>query len=260
MNEFRIIVIGVLLNIGNPNLHCQDSTLLKETIYPAGIYTYIMLEKIALKDQYISVEKYTGNMHHFTVGWARAHEKYVYRLKFSYGFSDQIKNNNARTEITKVILNQGFLYPLKKDRKLFGKELKLFLGPSTDFIYFLNKPIVAVDGFDFSQSHAAILSIGLNADAILRISNKFHVESSLSASILSVAFRSVDSEEDDEAPAKLLTFIKGLNGTFDLKARYYIAKKLSLAAGYEFNILNISAWQPLTEAGDNLVFGLTYRF
>lgn len=195
----------------------------------------------------------------YYVGWAREHNKYVYRLNFSYGFSDQIKNNNARTEITQVFLTQGFLYPLR-DKKLFSKELNLFIGASTDFIYFLNKPVVAVDGFDFSQSHAAMLSVGLNADAILRISNKFHVESALSTSILSFAFRSVDNEEDNESPAKLLTLIKGLNSSFDLGVRYFILNKLSIKAGYEFMLLNISAWEPLTLAGDYLVVGIIYRF
>jgi hypothetical protein len=240
------------------NLSGQDD-IQTENIYPAGIYAEYSLGSMAVKDQYISKEKYTGPISQYRFGWAREHEKYIYRLRFGYGFSDQIKNNNARTRITQVFLNQGFLYPLKPVQ-LFHNDLHLLLGPSIDFMYFFNEPNIAVAGFDYSQSFAAMLSVGLNTDVVYPITQKFQIESFLSLSVLSFTFRAIDSDEDDASPAKLLTLFKGLNGTFNFGARYFIVNNLSLRVGYEFQLLTISPWDPITAASDHLVFGLTYRF
>ena len=240
------------------DLSGQD-TIQSENKYPEGIYAEYSLGRLAFKDQYISKEKYAGPIAQYRFGWAREHEKYIYRLRFSYGFSDQIKNNNARTSITQVMLNQGFLYPLKP-AQLFHKDLHIFLGPSTDFIYFFNEPDIAVAGFDYSQSFAAMLSVGLNTDVVYPITQKFQIESFLSLSVLSFTFRAVDSDEDDASPAKLLTLFKGLNGTFDFGARYFIVNNFSLRVAYEFQLLTISPWDPITAASDHLVFGLTYSF
>lgn len=79
-------------------------------------------------------------------------------------------------------------------------------------------------------------------------------------SLLSFCFRSVDREEDLESPAKLLPLNKELNGSFQLKGRYFIIKKLSVGGGYEFQLLRIAAWENILEAGDFFSIGLTYRF
>ena len=240
------------------SMQSQD-TLKTGKNYPAGVYFEYGFGSYAVKDQYISKEKYSGNMPQYTFGWAREHDKYVYKLKFAYRISDKIKNNNATTYITQVTLNQGFLYPLKPGR-LFKKDLFFYLGPSTDFIYYFNEPYISVAGFDYSQSFAAMLSLGLNMDAIYKIAHKLQMESSLSLSVISFSFRAVDSDEDDQSPAKLLTLFKGLNLDFNFGVRYFILNELSVNLKYDFQLLTISAWDPLTSASDNGMIGLTYRF
>ena len=79
-------------------------------------------------------------------------------------------------------------------------------------------------------------------------------------SVLSLGFRSVDNEEDDKTPAKLLTLFSGLNSSFDLGIRYYVFDKISIKAGYKFELSRISAWNPLISTSDNLLIGLTYNF
>lgn len=258
MRTLLFSIIIVLSIIWANNLLAQNS-LIKNTNYPAGITAEFGWGWIGLKDQYISKEKYTGDLPYYGFGWAREHNKYVYKLKFAYRYSDKIKNNNTSTEITQVTLNQGFLYPLKPAH-LFKKELYIYMGPSTDFIYYFNEPKIAVDGFDYAQSFAAMLSVGMNTDIIYPIARKLQIESSLAFTVLSFSFRIVDSEEDDQSPAKLLTIIKGLNLDFNIGVRYFILDKLSVNIKYNFQLLTISAWDPLTTASDNGIIGLTYRF
>ena len=236
----------------------QDSILPPQP-YPAGIHFMYTYGKLAIKDQYISNEKYSGRISSFGFGWTRAHEKYNYRLHFDYGFSDEMKNNNAYTDITLVSLSQGFIYQLKPAHFL-NKELYLYLGPSTDFVYFYNKPQIAVTGFDYAQSFAAMLSIDLRTEAIYPLSQKFQFETSVQFALLSFTFRQVDSEEEESSPAKLLPFFMAFQGDFDFNIRYCIFRNFSFLGGYEFRLLNISEWDRLTVAGDYGVVGLTYRF
>jgi hypothetical protein len=253
---FYILLISTLFLC--PDLSGQDTSK-NITNYPAGIFVEYGYGNFAVKDQYISNEKYSGKMPMYKFGWARVHEKYVYKLEFAYRFSNQIKNNNASTDISQVTLNQGFLYPLRP-AFLFKKQLYVYLGPSTDFIYYFNDQHIAVCGFDYASSFAAMLSLGLNTDAIYLLSKKFQVESSLDFSFLSFTVRSVDPEVDDQSPAKLLGLIKGINGSFDLGIRYFIIEKLSVNMAYEFQLLNVNAWDPATTASDNGIIGITYRF
>ncbi len=240
------------------NAHCQqDST--HRAIASTKIRAGYNFGGLAFKDHYISPEKYNGTISQYNLCWARKHEKYLYRLKFAYGYSDEIKNNNARTEITQVFMNQGFLYPLKV-KPIFNKPWFLFMGPSTDLLYFFNDPVLSVSGFDYTQSHTTMFSLGLTSLAIYDFTKKLSLESGLHISILSFANRSVDSEEDNESPAKILTLIQGLEGSFMARLTWQPWKHVNIDAGYEFQLLNVSAWEPVTVASDLISVGFAWKF
>jgi len=236
----------------------QDTTN-HSMVFPKGITLKYGYGNYSVKDKYISNEKYSGTMPYYSFGWVRKHNKYVYRLNFEYRNSDGIKNYNVSTNITQVTLNQGFLYPLKK-RELFNKDLDLWLGPSAELFFFYNKPNIAVSGFDYAQSFAALFSAGINFVGIYSLNSKFQIESSISTSVVSLGFRIVDYEEDDQSPVKLLTLFSGLNSSIDLGIRYYVFNKLSIKVGYKFELCRISTWEPLLTTSDNLIIGLTYNF
>ncbi len=99
-----------------------------------------------------------------------------------------------------------------------------------------------------------------NTDAILQLKPSLQMESSLKISVLSLGLRMVDSEEDDESPAKLLTLISGLNSSFDLGIRHFIFSKISVKLAYRLEIIRISEWEPLLSVSDNVTLGLTYKF
>lgn len=258
MKTKAIIIISTIVLFIGVESPGQDTTN-HSTIFPKGITVKYGYGNFSVKDEYISNEKYSGTIPYFSFGWARKHNKYVYRLEMEYRNSDEIKNYNISTNITQFKLNQGFLYPLKK-RELFNKELDLWFGPTTEFFFFVNEPNIAVDGFDYAQSFAALFSLGINIVGAYSLNSKFQIESSIGMSALSLGFRMVDSEEDDQSPVKLLTLFSGLNSSFDLGMRYYIFNNLSIKAGYKFELCRISAWNPLISAIDNLLIGLTYSF
>jgi len=249
-------IFAILISIGNSL--GQDS-LNHQSIFPSGITIEYGFGNYSIKDEYISKEKYSGTLPYYSFGWARKHDKYVYRLDISYRNSNNIKNYNVTTDITQFTLNQGFLYPLR-NISIFQKDLYLWLGPSTEFLYVYNDQNIAVAGFDYAQSFAGLFSLGLNVNGIYPLMHHLQLESSLRLTVLSLGLRMVDSDEDDQSPVKLLTLFSGLNSAFDLGTRYYLFNRLSIKLAYKFELTRISAWEPLLSASDNLIIGLTYSF
>jgi len=250
-----IVLICLVILFIVKNSTGQD-TMVQPQIFPSGISIEYGIGKYSVRDEYISKEQYSGSLPLYSVGWVRAHNKYVYKLDFTYRNSNQIKNNNVSTNITQFTLNQEFLYPLRT-ASLFKKDLYFWLGPSTEIFVYNNDQDIAVSGFDYAQSMAGMISLGINVDAIYPLKRKLSLESSLRLTVLSLGFRSVDSEEDDQSNVKPLFLISGLNASLDLGARYYLLNRLSLILAYKFEITSISAWEPLLSASNNLVIGLT---
>ncbi len=237
----------------------QD-TLNYNSVFISGITLEFGQGLYSVKDEYISKEKYSGIIPHFGLRWTKYHDDYCYMLGFEIQNSSDIKNNNVSTSIYQFTLNQGFLYPLSKFSFL-SKELFTYIGPSTDLFFFYNKQNIAITGFNYASSFAFLFSVGVNSEFILPLRESLFIEGSLGFSVLSLGFRMVnDEDENEEAPAKLLTLFSGINGSFKLGARYYFLDNLSLKLAYRFQLARISSWTPLLSASDNLIISVSYGF
>jgi hypothetical protein len=254
--KFILIILAILLFAGNSL--AQDS-LSHRTVFPRGISFEYGLGKYSVRDEYVSKEKYSGTIPSFTANWSRFHNKYGYYLSLAYGSSSKIKNYNVSTDIYQFALNQGFLYPLPK-MSLFAKDVYAFLGPSTELCFFLNKQNIAVSGFDYTLSFAALFSLGVNSEIIFPIRKDLQAEGSLGLSMLSLGFRMVDLEEEDVSPVKLLTLLSGTNAWFRLGIRYKLIDNFSMKIGYKLHLTRISSWDPLLSVSDNLIVSVAYKF
>jgi hypothetical protein len=227
--------------------------------YPAGISASYGFGKYAVTDEYISKEKYSGNLPYFDLTWSRMHESYGYRLRFMYRGSSDIKNYNVSTEIVEAALSNAYLYPIAPV-KVFGNNLFLYLGPTSEFYLYNNQPKIAVSGFDYAQSFAGLLSAGAMMEAFYPLNADLQIEGSFGCALLSLGLRMVDSEEDDTSPAKLLTFVAGTHGNFTLGIRYRVAGSMSIRADYLLQFTRISSWDPLLGISDNLIATLSYEY
>ena len=251
----RVLLLLIALPVV---LLAQDST----SYFPRaqhGISIEYGQGSYAVKDQYISNEKYSGTLPFYEVSWNRYHESYQYLLQIEYRNSSNIDNHNVSTDITQFSINQSFVYPVL-EFSLWNKPAKFFLGPSTEIFIFSNDQQIAVAGFDYAQSYALLLSVGINSQIVNHMSPKFQLESSLEFTALSLGMRIVDSDEDDQSPVKLLSIFTGLNSTFTIGFRYKIINHLSVKLAYNFEMIRISSWEPLYSASDNLVLQLRYKF
>ena len=254
----RIYITLFLVILLSCNLNGQSRT--SEPVgYPGGISLQYGMGSFALKDNYISPERYDGLLPYYALGWTRTHNKYVYKLCFAFRQADEITNYNVSTQILSFRLSQGFLYPLKPV-KLFNKGLDLWIGPSTDIFYYDNNPNIAVSGFDYTNSYAILFSLGFRGDAIYSVSERFSIESSLQSTILSAGTRSVDNEEGEKSGAKLLTLASGLHASFDLGICFDLINWLSMGLTYKFEITRITEWENILSSSNSAIIDLRIKF
>jgi hypothetical protein len=256
MKHFLSFSLFVLFLITTSKLSAQE-VLHEKAMWPNGISVEYGVGSYAVRDEYISKERYSGTLPYFGLNWARNHDGYVYDFSMEFRSSSDVRNNNVSADNYLFAFNQGFLYSLHPI-SLFSRDVHAFVGPSTELYFFYNRQNIAVSGFDYAQSFAALLSLGARSEAIFPIRQSLQVEGSLAFSLLSLGFRMVDFEEEDVSPAKLLTLFSGMNISAGLGARYFLAGDLSVKLAYRFHMTRISSWDPLLSASDNVVVTLTY--
>lgn len=253
----RVVPILVAFSLFVRSALGQDSSVHK-TIFPRGITVQYGLGNYSVRDEYISKEKYSGQLPHFEMNWSRYHRNYGYCLDFIYGSSSRLKNYNVSTNIYEFALHQGFLYPLPK-MSLFKRGVYTFFGPSTELYFFYNNQNIAVSGFDYAQSFAALFSLGVQSEIIYPIWHGFQTEFSLRLNVLSLGFRMVDTEEKDVSLVKLLNAYSGAHASLRLGARYHLLGNLSIKIAYLLQVTRIRAWDPLVSASNQFVMGITYK-
>jgi hypothetical protein len=227
--------------------------------YPSGLSVDTGAGAFAIRDENISGQRYTGTLPFTDLTWARDHGRYIYRVGIELGQADDITNRSISSDITRFALGQAFLYPLAP-RSFLGRDLSLFLGPATGLALLVNEQHLAVDALGFSTSVVGLLHLGLQADALLPLSERLTAHGSLRSSVLSLGLRGVDDEIDDSSPVKPLTLLTGADTSLELGIRYHLSGRFALRLAYRFQLLRVTAWNPVLAASDNLLGGLTWRF
>ncbi len=236
----------------------QDPPL-PRAAYPVGLAVSYGIGAYGIRDQAISPQRYEGTLPYLAVAWTRDHARYIYRVELEFRRSEDIRNYTVSTGITRFVLGQAFIYPVAT-RPALGRELGLFLGPTTEVAVLLNEQHIAVDALGFAESVAALVSLGVQADALLPVSDRVTALASLRTSIISLGVRAVDDETDDSSPAKLLTLPTGANASLETGGIYRLGGRLSVRLSYLFQLGRITAWRPLLDASDSIVGRLSWRF
>ena len=257
--RFISAVFACLMILFCPGCLTAQDTISHRTVFPAGLSIGYGVGPYSVRDEYISSEKYSGVLPAIELHWSRFHGEYVYYIGFEYESSSDIKNYTVSTDIYQFSLSQGFLYPLP-NLSLLKKDVYAFLGPAAELYLFYNNQNIAVSGFDYAQSHAGLISAGLDSRFILPLGTKYQAEAGLNLSLLSLGLRMVDMEEEDVSPVKLLTLLAGSNMSLRLGIRYELFSPVSLKLGYKFHWARIRSWDPLLSAGDQAVVGMTFQF
>ena len=254
----QVSPVPVLLLLGLLPVAVMGQPAAAPVLYPVGLSVTCGGGRYSLRDENISRQRYEGALPRLTASWAADHTRYLYRVGIEFQQSDRIRNHSVRTDITRFVLGQSFLYPLPP-RKIRGRTAQLYVGPVTEIDSYLNQQHIAVDALGFAESLCLLLSLGAQAEALMPLTPRVTLHGSLRSSVVSLGVRGVDDEIDDASPAKLLLPWSGTNTSLSAGLLYRYSERFAAGAEYLFQITRVTAWLPLVSANNSLVARLTCR-
>lgn len=239
-------------------LFSQDSTRYN-LVFGDGVAFHGGVGYFAVRDEFISSEKYSGVIPLFVASWSRFHETYGYRLAFQYQFTSNLKNNNVSAEITQFSISLDFLYPVGK-ASLLERDLQLFLGPSTELFLHFRRQNIAGSGESILNAYsvASLISAGLRLEAFCAISSDLQLNGSTRVSMLSFGGRFLDPRKTDASPVKLLSLFTGLNASGELGVHYRVTTSLIARVAYRLEVTRISSWDYFIAGSDFFTIGVSY--
>lgn len=254
----RIIIsaISLIITLQTP---AQDSLNYK-TVFPSGIFLGYGQGLYAVKDEYISKEKYSGSMPYYNVEWVRFHKKNGYRLEFEYWKTTDISNNKISAEAQQFNFNQDFFYPIG-NFSLFSRNVYAYLGPSVQLFYYeIYYHFVRPGTFISPTTYGVICSLGINTEFIYKVNNKLKVEGFLRSNLISFSGKQFDERKyEDESNPTLLSVFTATRIDADLTLRYYPIDRVSVSLGYRFDLSRINKWDPYIAASNNIIISVNFK-
>ncbi|MBC8376881.1 MAG: hypothetical protein H8E26_12610 [FCB group bacterium] len=236
----------------------QDS----EYFYPPtgnGIAIEYGIGKLSIRDEYISKEKYSGNIPYFRAAWSQIDKSEGYAIGLHHRNSSDIMNYNMRADITEFSLFFDKFHRNKRILKSFPKLLN-YLGPSLEFYTIFFDQKVAGNGLNASFSFFSMFSLAANSRHYYSVADKLWVVGGVRASLISVGLRMVDFTGSDEEPLGILHLFSASKVTTNVGLLYKISDNISARLAYKFQFLRLQEWDPILSASDNITVDLKYNF
>jgi hypothetical protein len=215
---------------------------------------------LALRDEHISNEKYSGSSLWFALYWSKYHETHGFRIGMSYQKASDIKNHNVSANATIGSFDLVYQYPVGTFT-LFNRKVWVSLGPGTNIVFHTRKQNIAQNPGseqDIYQSGAWLFSLSIRGEAILPVSEIFQTESSLQLGLVSLGGGTGGLSKISES-MKWLTLFSGLHASAEIGVRYFPMKCISIKAGYVLDVIRIDSWNYLLAGRDNVFVSIGYH-
>ncbi len=249
-----LIFLIILSNISV--LKAQDSSLII-TRPIDGLSVESGLRYLAIKDEYISTQKYSGSASFLALDWTKYHETYCFHMDWDLVNNAKINNYNVTSYETEYDLNLSYLYPIGA-LSILSRETYFYLGPTAELFEHSGYQNIAL----LTPSRTMLISGGIRIDMFYPVGSRWDIESHMQSTIISI-----DQGESSDAgtgtttsQSEIITLISGLRYSFSAEVRYLLIKNISIRAGYLFNLVRTTAWDYFISSSDNLTGSLTYSF
>lgn len=246
---------GILLAVSGI---AQHDTLKHPLNQSGGLTVEYGFGKYAVRDEYISKQKYSGSLPLFSLNWSRFKPGRGYVLGIESRSSEKIFSYKVSCRVTQNTLKQDYFYSIGKFR-LFNNDINTYLGPSITILLFTFNYDFGTYNHVITESNGTIVSLGLNTQFISNLTKKISAEGGIHLSIASITAKAFQSDKHDEPESKFLLVPKALNSGVDIGLRCFIFKSLSVKVLYRLHIYQINEWDPLIAASNNLIFSATYH-
>ena len=261
LSHCALLVLLLLFAVSNTVL-AQDSTNQEES-FGDGLAIHGGVGFLALKDEYISSEVYSGEIPFFGLTWSKQHESYGDRAWLEYEYTPDLKNYNISAEITQLRMGIAFLYPIGQTN-ILSEDTYFLLGPTSELYFHFRSENIADAGESFSNAYSAamLLSGGVRFEALCPLSGDFQLRAMGQTNVFSLGGRmpnevATDEGEQTESPVKLLTLLSGLDAEAELGIRYRLAPSMFVAADYRFELTRIDAWNFFVSGNDNFILSVS---
>ena len=225
--------------------------------YPQGAVFETGYGSFTVRDEYISPERYTGDIKTLKLAWSQIHEgKRGYESTFDYVYGAKIRNYAVSAEVQEFSLNHVFLFPVKKEHYLFSKRYYSLIGPSAELWFHIRHQNISNYLITIPYSLVGMLSLGFNQKIIIPVNSKFGFSCFYKIGIFSLTGKTNYSNPDNEdkpSSVKLLTPLTGLRACIDYSAYYTVNSHITCKTGYEFRVANIAnntSWDDMANAMD----------
>jgi hypothetical protein len=255
MRKLALILLQCAVTFGT---FAQESTP-RHYAFADGLGIRAGISHSAIRDEFISDEKYSGSLPYVALSWSRFHDAYGYRLIFEFESSTSVKNHNVSAEITQATFDFEYLYPVG-NFPLLSNDLALLAGPSAEiFLHFRNQNIASGGSSLFNAlSFSSLLSAAAKAEAYYPLNDVFQIDFGARLSILSLGGRMINPEKKDVSVVKVLTVLSSIRLSTEIAARYRVAKPLTLALVYQFKYTRIAGWDLFLSGSDTFIAAITY--
>lgn len=180
---------------------------------------------VALTDQYISKERYTGTIPYFFAGYGRMNDTKGFMVGFMYQHDDELENYNILADLKRTSLNFDQYFRLK-EFQLFNKPATWYLGPSVEYFeYELTNR--------FSSTHKVFSELimataGINTLLDWQFGGKFNALFFFRTNVIGVSSKNHDEYRYPDKNSVLQTPLTANNIYADLRVDYRFIKRLSV--------------------------------
>ncbi len=257
MRKYFTYLAFVLL-LTSFSIKAQESAPFKD-YFGNGLTLNTGVDLLAIKDEYISQERYTGYSPSFLFDWTKINNSSGFHLSFGIINSAKVTNYNVSANIIEAALDLAYVYRIG-NLKIFNHNARFYLGPAPELFFHFRNQDIARGAIMDAYSAAFLFSAGARLDMIMPLSKKWQFEGNIYSSLLSLGGKLIDPRNTSASIMKILTAFTGLSYKLDLAVRYRLFNNISLKAGYRFGFVRISAWDFFISAKDNFNLSLTYSF
>ena len=219
------------------------------------------LGSYAVRDEFISHEKYTGTLPGLIIEWSDIGASGGNRFTFEYASAPSIRNHNVSTGILELALGIDWTYPVGRF-SLFSREVFASLGPSAEFFIHFRNQNLSTGGLAIfrTYSFASLFSVGMNASLVCPVSPDWIADASLGTTVAGLGGRLVNPDDSQKSMFEFLTLVSGLRCTADIGLRYALFSNLSVRLGYRLEIVRIDAWEYFISGSDIAALSVRYGF
>jgi hypothetical protein len=247
-NLFIILLMAVSFS-----LHSQEKT---KPVNHLGLTVEYGWGGVAVKDDYLSGERYTGTTPYLGVWYNRLDERKGFQLGFTHQEDDQLENNAIRASFLQASLVFDQLFNVKSF-VLFKQPANWYFGPSVEYFEYelINR---------FASNHKAfseliMASMGIASLVEWQFTDRFMASLFLRSNIIGVNHKTHDELKYPDKNSALQTFITANHLVIDLSLRYRVLKRVSLGLRGKGHYIRSTGWDESQAFTNSLVvFGIIH--